>query len=403
LTKVLFIGNIWPEPKATAAGWRINGLISFFQSYNYQVVYASTSPFNKHSEALVKIGVEVQHVLVNDKSFDDFITLLSPGIVVFDRFMMEEQFGWRVRDNCESAFTILDTSDLHFLRIKRGEELSNKSKKKNEEVKLRELGSIYRCDLSLIISEVELALLSEIGIPKDCLHYLPFMFDMPDKNNWNSFEDRNGFVTIGSFLHEPNIDQIKYLKSEIWGLIRKEIPDAEIKIYGAYCKEKHFQMNDSKNGFYVLGFAEDAHEVISKSKVLLAPLRFGAGIKGKLLEAMLTGTPSVTSSIGKEGIVHKDYEWAGAVCNDPGLFAKAAIKLYSNKIEWISAVKKTDLIIKDRFSKELHYNKFNQLIENRLRNLKKYRSDNLMGSILNYHANRSTKFMSMWIESKNKQ
>ena len=402
MSKVLFIGNIWPEPNSTAAGWRINGLISLFQSLKYAVVYASTSPFNKHSNALSAVGVAVNSVSVNDNSFDEFITALSPDIVVFDRFIMEEQFGWRVRDNCGNALTILDTSDLHFLRIKRGEEVIGKKKTKHQEIKLRELGSIYRCDLSLIISEVEYDILLEMGISKDLLFYLPFMLNKPDSKEWNSFEDRINFVTIGSFLHEPNIDQITFLKTEIWGLIRRELPQAELHVYGAYSKDKHHEMNDSDNGFFIKGFADDSLDVISNAKVLLAPLRFGAGIKGKLIEAMLTGTPSVTTSIGKEGIVYNDIKWPGAVFDNPELLAKAAIMLYSKNEIWDDAVNKISVILEDRFSKEIHYLRFKKLLENRIKYIYKFRAENLIGSILNYNTNRSTKFMSMWIEVKNK-
>jgi len=402
LSKVLFIGNIWPEPKSTAAGWRINGLISFFQSFKYEVIYASTSPFNKYSDDLLSVGVAVNLVLVNDNSFDKFITSLSPDVVVFDRFMMEEQFGWRVRDNCKNALTILDTSDLHFLRIKREEEFKVKKKTKHQEIKLRELGSVFRCDLSLIISEVEFDMLIEMGISKDLLFYLPFMLDKPNANRWNSFEERINFVTIGSFLHEPNIDQITFLKTEIWGLIRRELPNAELHIYGAYSKGKHYEMNDSDNGFYIKGFADDSLDVISNAKVLLAPLRFGAGIKGKLIEAMLTGTPSVTTSIGKEGIVYDDTKWPGSVFDNPELLAKAAVKLYSENKVWDDAVNKINIILEDRFPKDHNYFRFNKLLENKIKKIHKLRSKNLMGNILNYHTNRSTKFMSLWIEAKNK-
>ena len=402
MSKVLFIGNIWPEPNSTAAGWRINGLISFFQSLKYEVVYASTSSFNKHSNALSAVGVSVNSVLVNDNSFDKFITALSPDVVVFDRFIMEEQFGWRVRDNCENALTILDTSDLHFLRIKRGEEVSGKKKTKHQEIKLRELGSIFRCDLSLIISEVEYDILLEMGISKDLLFYLPFMLDKPNYKEWNSFEGRINFVTIGSFLHEPNIDQITFLKTEIWGLIRRELPNAELHIYGAYSKDKHHEMNDSDSGFYIKGFADDALNVISNAKVLLAPLRFGAGIKGKLIEAMITGTPSVTTSIGKEGIVSDDIIWPGAVFDNPELLAKSAVELYSKNELWDDAVNKISTILEDRFPKELHYFRFKKLLENKIKKIHQFRSENLIGNILNYNTNRSTKFMSLWIEAKSK-
>jgi len=402
LSKVLFIGNIWPEPKSTAAGWRTSGLILCFQDHGYEVSYSATTPVNGHAKVLVDNEVSVQEILVNDDSFNIFIAELNPDIVVFDRFMMEEQFGWRVRDFCENALIILDTSDLHFLRIQRGETLSEKKKTKHQEVKLRELGSILRSDLSLIISEVEKDMLVEMGIPEDVLYYLPFMVDVPDSKKWNSFENRNHFITIGSFLHEPNIDQLKYLKSSIWPLIRKQLPNAEMHCYGAYCKGKHEQLTDSKAGFFIKGFANDAKEEISKYKVLLAPLRFGAGLKGKLIEAMLTGTPSVTTSIGKEGIVANDQEWAGAVFDDEVLFTNAAVKLYSQEDVWETASNKSFGIIKERFDRKIHNATFIDNISSRILNLENSRNSNVLGSILNYHTNRSTKFFSMWIEAKNK-
>ena len=403
LSKVLFIGNIWPEPKSTAAGWRTTGLISCFKEYGYEVHYAATTSINEHANILINTGISVQEILLNDDSFNVFISELNPEIVVFDRFMMEEQFGWRVRDICRNALTILDTSDLHFLRIKRGELLSKKKKITHEEIKLRELGSILRSDLALIISEVEKNLLVEMGIPKNLLYYLPFMVNIPNVKKWNSFENRSDFITIGSFLHAPNIDQLRFLKTSIWPLIRRDIPNAEMHCYGAYCKEKHLQLTDSKSGFFIKGFTDDAQEKISKYKVLLAPLRFGAGLKGKLIEAAITGTPSVTTAIGKEGIVTHEEKWAGAIFNDNVLFAKAAVELYLDRDIWKKASDKSLTVLEERFDKKLHNTTFISYVEDRLSNLKNTRSNNLMGSILNYHTNRSTKFMSMWIESKNKQ
>ena len=83
------------------------------------------------------------------------------------------------------------------------------------------------------------------------------------------------------------------LKTQIWDLIRDKIPFVEIHLYGAYPTQQVLQYTNSKKGFYVHGFVDDATKVLINSKVLLAPLRFGAGIKGKLIEAMTTGTPSI--------------------------------------------------------------------------------------------------------------
>lgn len=402
MSKVLFIGNIWPEPTSTAAGWRTGGLISCFQEYGYEVVFAATTTLNDYSKSLNSSGVETYEILINDNSFDSFIQDLNPDIVVYDRYMMEEQFGWRVTDFCPKAITLLDTSDLHFLRTERQESFGNKTKTKHQEVKIRELSSILRCDLSLIISQVEKDLLIELGIEKDLLHYLPFTVEIPEPLNWESFDDRQNFVTIGSFLHAPNIDQIKHLKTNIWPLIREELPQAEMHCYGAYCKEKHHQLSEPNTGFFIKGFTKNALDVISSAKVLLAPIRFGAGLKGKLIEAMITGTPSVTTKVGMEGIVSSHDTWNGVVADDNELFANSAIELYTNQTMWEDASKRSLNILKERFDKNEHNKLFMERVNNLKNNLDKSRSNNLMGSILNYNSNRSTKFFSMWIEAKNK-
>ncbi|MCH8496401.1 MAG: glycosyltransferase family 4 protein, partial [Balneolales bacterium] len=123
--------------------------------------------------------------------------------------------------------------------------------------------------------------------------------------NLPDFAQRRNFVSIGNFLHDPNTDAVRQLKSTIWPLIRSRLPEAELHIYGAYVNESVLQMHNPREGFIVKGRAEDALETIKNYRVLLAPLRFGAGIKGKLIDAMRTGTPSVTTRIASEGLVTK--------------------------------------------------------------------------------------------------
>lgn len=121
-------------------------------------------------------------------------------------------------------------------------------------------------------------------------------------------------------------------------LIKKQVPEAVLNIYGAYASQKVLQLNNIKEGFLIKG-AENANEVVLKARVVLAPLRFGAGIKGKLLEAMQCGTPSVTTSIGAESM-HADLSWNGFIEDNPDAFAKKAVELYHNKNFLASSVKK---------------------------------------------------------------
>ncbi|RZK83270.1 MAG: glycosyltransferase, partial [Pedobacter sp.] len=114
--KVLFIGLVWPEPTSSAAGTRIVQLVNLFLANGNEVHFASAALKGEFSFDLVSIGVINHDIKLNDSSFNHWIAVLNPAVVVFDRFMVEEQYGWRVQQECPNAVLILDTEDLHFLR-----------------------------------------------------------------------------------------------------------------------------------------------------------------------------------------------------------------------------------------------------------------------------------------------
>src|SRR5680860_645392 len=202
-------------------------------------------------EDLKILGIKTVKIELNNSSFDDFIQNLQPEIVVFDRFMMEEQFGWRVSNICPDALKILDTEDLHFLRNFRESAFKNKNLQpallKESELAKREIASIYRCDLSLIISESEMELLEEqFHIPQNLLLYLPFLLNPITTETLMQlpgFEDRQHFISIGNFRHPPNVDAVFYLKQEIWPFIQKQLPKAQMHIYGAYSTARITQLH----------------------------------------------------------------------------------------------------------------------------------------------------------------
>jgi hypothetical protein len=106
MKKLLIIGFVWPEPKSSAAGSRMMQLISFFKSQEYQITFASACSKSDNAFDLGTIGVDTVNIELNHSSFDDFITTLNPNIVMFDRFMSEEQFGWRVTEHCPNDMKI---------------------------------------------------------------------------------------------------------------------------------------------------------------------------------------------------------------------------------------------------------------------------------------------------------
>ena len=405
---VLIIGYVFPEPNSSAAGTRMLQLIDFFINQNYTVVFATSCKKSTNAFDLESLNVQVVEILLNHSSFDFFVKDLNPEVVLFDRFMTEEQFGWRITENCPDALRILDTEDLHFLRKTRQQSIRSSSVSANDfdlnDIAKREIASIYRSDLSLIISEAELKILiDKFKIDCSLLLYLPFMLDLnenPEQKQHSSFSERTDFVSIGNFLHPPNLDAIFYLKNNIWPLIKSQLPKANLHVYGAYDTKAIRSMHNKKDGFLLHGYVEDAFEVVNSSRVLLAPLRFGAGLKGKLILAMQCGTPAAMSTIAAEGMFGSDQP-NGIIEDDPSLFVKKCIDLYTQESLWTEYQNKGDAVLKSRFNKLDHQLKLKERISLIQSTIQSHRSDNFIGQLLAHHQFQSTKYMSRWIEVKN--
>lgn len=407
---ILIIGFVWPEPNSSAAGTRMEQLLILFKEWGWSVTFATPALDSNFMVDLETIGVEKRTIALNCSSFDEFVQELNPSIVLFDRFLMEEQFGWRVTEFCPNALRILDTIDLHCLRLSRQKAFKEMRDFEindllTEDISKREIASILRCDCAIMVSEFEMDLLKNtFKIDASLLYYLPLLLEPVSKDSiqkWLPFEEKKDFIIIGNFLHEPNWNSVLYLKETIWPLIRKEIPEANLLVYGAYPSQKVLQLHEPKQGFHIMGRAENAHEVVSKARIVLAPLRFGAGIKGKLLEAMQCGTPSITTSIGAESMFG-DLPWNGFITDNSQDFASKAVFLYQDKTTWIQAQKNGIQIIEKRYLKSDYVAEFKDYILTLQNNLKQHRLNNFIGALLQHQTLQSTKYMSKWIEAKNK-
>ncbi|MDX1543281.1 MAG: glycosyltransferase family 4 protein [Christiangramia sp.] len=409
MSRVLVIGYVWPEPTSSAAGTRMMQLLKFYREEDHEVLFCTTARDTENMAHLNSLGISTTRVKLNNPDFDELLKEYEPEVVLFDRFMMEEQFGWRVDKICPEAIKILDTEDLHFLRNARERAFKKNVKAEHiyfdSDLAKREIAAIYRSDISLIISEVEMELLvSEFRIPEEILHYLPYLLEsisIDELQNLPSFEDRKDFISIGNFLHEPNWNAVISLKEKIWPLIRKKLPEANLHIYGAYPSEKVFNLHDEKRGFIVNGRAGDSSEVMRNARICLAPIRFGAGLKGKLIEAMQNGTPSVTTSIGAEGI-NNNLPWNGFIAHSDNEFITKAVELYSDENLWNQKQMAGIEIINARFCKEEFQGNLKSRLEEIKTNLEAHRYRNFTGEMLKHHLHKSTYYMSRFIEEKNR-
>jgi glycosyltransferase involved in cell wall biosynthesis len=422
-TKVLVIGYVWPEPRSSAASGHVMQILEAFLQQGWEITFSSPAGPGEHKADLAQLGIREVPIELNNSSFDTFVSELAPDIVLFDQFMMEEQFGWRVEKHCPNALRVLETSDLQSLRHARHQRLKDQLKHNSDQndfsdlfapalrdefqlmattdLAKREIAALYRCDLNLMISQVEIELLvSQFGLQRELLHWCPLMIDLPSAAP-RSFDERAHFLSIGNFRHAPNWDAVLWMKSTIWPLIRAQLPTAQLHIYGAYTPPKATALHNAAQGFHVMNWAEDALQVMSAARVCLAPLRFGAGIKGKLLDAMLCGTPSVTTPIGAEAM-HDTQPWPGAVACSAQALADHAVRLYKDESHWNQAQSSALTLLNDRYRKTEHAAALIERLQYCRLHLAELRRNNFTGSMLRHHAHKSTQYMAQWIEEKNR-
>ncbi|MDR3606543.1 MAG: glycosyltransferase family 4 protein [Oligoflexia bacterium] len=404
---VLIIGYVWPEPRSSAAGTRTHQLIRAFQKKDDQnekwtLTVASASKENDAFSELSSSGVRCAPIQLNHSGFDAWIAEQKFDFVLFDRFVTEEQFGWRVAEASPGTVRVLDTSDLHFLRRARQKAVLNGTPLDwAQEDTYREIASIYRSDLTLLVSDFERDLLLEqFKIPAELLMHLPIgYFDLPSATELPAFQERTGFATIGNFRHPPNADGNRWLKKEIWPRIRAALPGAEMHIYGAYPSRADMDLSDPSQGFFVEGPAKDALEALKKHRVLLAPLRFGAGIKGKIADAWRAGMPVTTTPIGAEGMSQDDL-FGGSVATTPEDFARKAVFLHESEREWGFARALGSKILGSKLEGVALENAFIERLLKIQGRLKAHRSGNFIGGLLAQQAFQGTKYFSKWIEAK---
>lgn len=396
--RCLILGKVWPEPTSTAAGVRTRDLIVALQPGEWEVHFASAAKVGAHALDLSDYGVVSHRVQVNDSAFDRWIVELAPDIVVFDRFMTEEQFGWRVAEHCPEALRVLDTSDLHCLRLAREAQIKlGGAIRLANETALREIASIYRSDLTLMISDFEMEVLrSDFQLPEALLAYWPFAVELPER--FAAYEERAHFVLIGSFLHSPNLDAARWCLREIWPKLREVLPGAELHCYGSYSERYTAELHRPAMGFHFMGRSKNAVETIGRYRINLAPLRFGAGLKGKVFDGLLAGTPNLMTPIAAEGI----FLAGGWSCHSVDSLVQTAVELYTDPVLWTARQNAERAVCRDRFAVADWRPRLPVILAEALAARGKRREANFIGQMLRHHQHRSTEFLSRWIEAKNR-
>jgi len=241
--------------------------------------------------------------------------------------------------------------DLHYLREARGAITSKSSAAAFQAAitKTHELAMFVRADASFVHTEVERKIIqSEMPRPLDNIVVLPWLSDISQDNA--GFGGRDDIMFLGNFPHEPNVDSIKYFMESVWPHLVQGLPArARLLVVGNRPPPEVMAMASDR--VIVTGYVEDLEPYFATSKVFVAPLRYGAGIKGKLVMALAHGVPSVATTIAAEGIGSGESPHL-CVADDPEAFAQDVMRVYSDEALWSRMRSAGWAFVEDNYSRK---------------------------------------------------
>ena len=235
-----------------------------------------------------------------------------------------------VRKYAPQAQLWFDTVDLHYLREERQAALENSQAmlRTARQTRDQELGVIEAADLTLVVSPVEQQVLAQAA-PHARVEILSNIHDV--HADTPGFDVRDGLLFVGGFQHPPNVDAVTWFVEQVWPLVRAAAPALTLRVVGSKMPDRLRSLHG--NGIEILGFVHDIEPLLRSSKVSIAPLRYGAGVKGKVNQAMAYGLPVVATSVAVEGMGLRDGEHV-RVADTPQAFADAVLKVHSDRTLW---------------------------------------------------------------------
>ena len=204
---------------------------------------------------------------------------------------------------------------------------------KAEGVKDRELSVMRRSDAILVYNEIEREVV-QTNLPGSLVTVLPFF--VPTRDNVPDWTERLGVSFLGSYQHAPNRDAVEFFARQVMPLIRQKLPDCAFYIYGSDMELMRTSLEDLEAaGVVVVGSVKDVSDAFDRHRVFVAPMRFGSGIKGKVVMALCNGIPTVLTSVAAEGTNARD-EQEVIQAETPAEFAAAVITLHQDAARWQS-------------------------------------------------------------------
>ena len=359
---ILVIDQYVPFFDRDAGSYRMSQILKILAELGHRVTFIGDnfSQFDPYDSVMQQSGVEVlyspyirsiEEHLAQSGRYYDIVILSRPHIV--------EKYIAPVRNHCRNARIIYDTVDLQFIReSRRADVQQNPSlKKKTDEIKRWELQLARACDMTLVVSGDERQVLKNEDPSLD-VRVLSLIHDV--KIPKKSFSDRSGILFLGAFLHNPNADGVLWFIREIFPKIHADIPDIKFYVVGDRPTEEILSL--SSGNIIVTGYVEDVTDYFENCRVFVAPLRYGAGVKGKINHSMSYGLPVVTTTVGAEGLGLANNENV-LIADDPIEFAEKVLRLYRSGELWENLSKNSLNHIRKNFSYDITKGKIQEMID----------------------------------------
>lgn len=332
--RVLVIDACTPTPDRDSGSMDTFQYLRILKSFGLHVTFVpdNLAYFGRYTQDLQRIGVETLYAAYWMTHEEVFKKLGSTfDLVLIYRVSIASRLLKLVRSHAPQAKLIFDTVDLHFLREEREAELTGDPEKAQAAANTRktELNVISKADATIILSNHEMDVVHKL-LPKARLYEIPIVREIPGKGPLG-FSERNDIVFIGGFRHAPNLDAVKWFVSEVWPILRSKGFTGNFQIVGSDMPPEITALHGS--GIIIRGHVPVIDDVFHSVRLSIAPLRYGAGLKGKVISSLSFGVPVVATSVAVEGggFVHKRHV---KVADEPEAFADAIIRLYENREIW---------------------------------------------------------------------
>ncbi len=333
---IIFINGAMPTHDKDSGSNRLKEIILAYKDENYNCIICTENAYrtNTYINFYSNLGIIVYVETNQFKNYFEFIKSLSNVEYVwfYSPNTLKDNFN-KISNIIPNAKSIFDMVDIHFLRYQRAIELEptrislRKKFKKYFDIETK---LAQKVDYIVAISEVECEIMKGYVNSNKLVTISNIHYPKIDKNKTLPFENRNDLLFIGS-THTPNIDALNYLYNDIMPIVWKKLPDIKVNVIGNV-NEKIKTI--SHPNIIFKGYVPDIEDLFISNKIMIAPLRFGAGVKGKIGQAFEYYLPVITTSIGAEGM--KLINGENVIIKDTNDdFASAIINLYTDKQLWL--------------------------------------------------------------------